>query len=225
MNTKKRNQLKTKFIPMENKKQKKLSVLFTYPNPLDISGGAAVVWCVSVLADVSNERSFPSSAPSIKRLLPLQSFTRGLISMKSKLPLVPALRLQTPSCLLGVARISALFLFLPSFSSSLFSPLRSPFQVFPGVCEFFVFALFLLSSQDRWEQTAWQFSSPFYPLSCLLCVAALSLSLSPRLSVSPNWAERDPWSTILKEGSRLWCILHANTQPSWIWPTVCTLIS
>lgn len=168
------------------KKNKKLSVLFTYPNPLDISGGAAVVWCVSALADVSNERSFPSSAPSIKRLLPLQSFTRGLISMKSKLPLVPALRLQTPSCLLGVARISALFLFLPSSSSSPFSPLRSSFQVFPGVCEFFVFALFLLSSRDRWEQTAWQFSSPFLStfLPFFVWLLSLSIPLSPSLCSS-----------------------------------------
>ena len=107
--------------------------MFTYPNPSDISGGAAAeVRCVSVLVDASNERSFPSSAPSIKRLLPLQSFTRGLISMKSMLLLVPALRLQTPTCLLGLRTY-----LLSSSSSSLsllYVPLFKSSQASAGLC-------------------------------------------------------------------------------------------
>lgn len=172
-----------------------------------------MVWCVSVLADVSNERSFPSSAPSIKRLLPHQSFTRGLISMKSMLLLVPALRLQTPTSLLG------LHTYLLSTSSSPSPPLPPifsfmfPFSSLPRRLGVFVFSLFLLSSQDRWEQTAWQFSSPFYPLSCFPCVCSLYPSLTASL-FPPNWVERKPWSTILKEGSQLWCIfLPTDTQP------------
>lgn len=162
--------------------KKQFSVLFTYPNPSDIAGAVAVVWCVSVLADVSNEQSFPSSAPSIKRLLPLQSFTRRLISMKSMLPLVPAHRLQTPTCLLGLRTY-----LLSSSSSPPLPPFHSfmlPFSSLPRRLRVFVFFLFLLSSQDRWEQTAWQFSSPFYPLSCFLCVAALSLYHPPPSSIS-----------------------------------------
>lgn len=96
-------------------------------------------FAVSLLAEASNERSFPSSAPSIKHLLPLQSFTRRLISVKSMPLLVPAPRLQTPKCLLGAARISALFLFFPLLlyaplfkssqaSASLSRLLLSPFK-------------------------------------------------------------------------------------------------
>lgn len=93
-----------------------------------------MVWCVSALPDVSNEPSFPSSAPNIKRLLPLQSFTRGLISMKSMLLLVPALRLQTPTCLLGL-RAYLLSSSSPSPLLPFLSFMIPPFQVFPGVCE------------------------------------------------------------------------------------------
>lgn len=140
-----------------------------------------MVWCVSALADVSNERSFPSSAPSIKRLLPHQSFTRGLISMKSMLLLVPALRLQTPTSLLGLRT----YLLSTSPPRPPILSFMFPFSSLPRRLRVFVFSLFLLSSQDRWEQTAWQFSSFFFnPLSCFLCVAALSISLSRCLSVS-----------------------------------------
>lgn len=147
-------------------------MLFTYPNPLDIAGRA--FWCVSVLVDVSNERSFPSSNPSIKRLLPLQSFTRGLIPMKSMLLLVPALRLQTQTCLLGLRA------YLLSSSSSpplpLFLSCMFPFSSLPRRLRVFVFSLFLLSSQDRWEQTAWQFSSPFF-IHFLVYLSVCSLSI------------------------------------------------
>lgn len=152
--------------------------MFTNPNPLDMACSADVVWCISLLADVTNERSFPSSAPSIKCLLPHQSFTRGLISMKSMLLLVPALQLQTATSHLGLCT------YLLSTSSSPSPPLPPifsfmfPFSSLPRCLRVFVFSLFLLSSQDRWEQTAWQFSSPFYPLSCFPCVAALSIPLS-----------------------------------------------
>lgn len=140
-----------------------------------------MVWCVSALADVSNERSFPSSAPSIKRLLPHQSFTRGLISMKSMLLLVPALRLQTPTSLLGLRTY-----LLSTSSSPPRPPILSfmfPFSSLPRRLRVFVFSLFLLSSHDRWEQTAWQFSSPFFLLHFLVFCVWL-LSLYPSLAVS-----------------------------------------
>lgn len=137
----------------------------------------------SVLADASNERSFPSSAPSIKRLLPLQSFTRGLILYKVKAPACSSAVASNTRCAFwGSSNICSL-----PFSSPhlflLFTSFCSPFQVFPGVS---VSPPFLLSSQDRWEQTGWQFSSLFNPLSCFLSVAVLPLSLPFHLSVSPN---------------------------------------
>lgn len=129
----------------------------------------------SVLVDGSNERCFPSSSPSIKRLLPRQSFTRRLISVKSMRLLVPALWLQTPTSLLGLHMYLLLYLLLSS-SSSHSLPLCSPFQVFPGVSESLSSLLFL-SSRDRWEQTAWQFSLFFLSssLSSFPCGAALSV--------------------------------------------------
>lgn len=154
--------------------------MFTYPNPLDIAGGAAVVWCVSALADASNERSFPSSAPSIKRLLPLQSFTRGLISMKSMLLLVPALRLQTPTCLLGLRTYllsSSSSPLLPPFLSFMF-PLFKSSQASASLC------LPPLSSFKSRQVGANSLAVFLSFLSTFLF--SLSLSLSLYLSVSPN---------------------------------------
>lgn len=156
----------------------------------------------SLGSDVCNELSFPSSAPSIKRLLPPQSFTRGLNSMKSMLLLVPALRLWTP-CLLGLRT------YLLSSSSS---PLCSPFQVFPGVCDSLSSPPFFFQVKTGGSKQLGSFPLILYPLSCFLSVAAFFLFIL--LSVSPNWLERNPWSAILKEGSKLWCIsTHTNTQP------------
>lgn len=152
------------------------------------------LWLVSVLADASNERSCPSSTPSIKRLLPLQSFTRGLILYEAKAAACSRASASNTDVPSGAAHISALFLFLAP--SSFPSTFHSSFQVFPGV---FVFARFLLSSRDRWEQKAWQFSSPLHPLHCFLSPLLLSFFLCG----FPNWAERRPWSTILKEGSEM----------------------
>lgn len=100
-----------------------------------------------------------------------------------------------------------LYLFLSS-SSSHSLPLCSPFQVFPGVSESLSSLLFL-SSRGRWEQTAWQFSLFFFSLFTFLfsvCGCSLCVFLSRRFYFSPNWVERKPWSTILKEWSRLWCV-------------------
>lgn len=109
--------------------------------------------CVSVLADASNERSFPSSAPSMKRLLPLQSFTRGLILYEVNATACSSASASNANVPFGAARKSALFLFLSSSSSPslLFVPLFKSSQASTRLC------LLTLSSQDRWEQTAWQF--------------------------------------------------------------------
>lgn len=131
----------------------------------------------SALVDGSNERSFPSSSPSIKRLLPHQSFTRRLISVKSMRLLVPALWLQTLTSLSGLHMYLLLYLFLSS-SSSHSLPLCSPFQVFPGVSESLSSLLFL-SSQDRWEQTAWQFSLFFLSSSLSSFPRGAALSVFP----------------------------------------------
>lgn len=197
--------------------------MFTYPNPSDMAGGAAVVWWVSVLADVSNEPSFPSSAPSIKRLLPHQSFTRGLISMKSMLPLVPALRLQTPTKPFGASHISALYLFLSSSSSRslLYVPLFKSSQASASLCLLPLFSPF--KSRQVGANSLAVFLSLFIRF-LVFCVWLLSLY--PSLAASlfpPNWVERRPWSTILKEGSQLWCIFTSKHAASWIWPTVDTL--
>lgn len=66
--------------------------------------------------------------------------------MKSMLLLVPALQLQTPTCLLGLRAN-----LLSSSSSLLFVPLFKSSQASTRLC------LLTLSSRDRWEQTAWQF--------------------------------------------------------------------
>lgn len=108
-----------------------------------------------------------------------------------------------------------------SSSSSHSLPLCSPFQVFPGVSESLSSLLFL-SSRDRWEQTAWQFSLFFSLLltfffstwGCSLCI-----SLSRSFYFSPNWVERKPWSTILKEQRQLWCIFNQQTEPCEFGPT------
>lgn len=78
-----------------------------------------------MLADASNERSFPSSAPSIKRLLPLQSFTPGPILYEVNATACSNASASNTNVPIGAAHISALFLFLsPSSSLSLlFVPL------------------------------------------------------------------------------------------------------
>lgn len=115
----------------------------------------------------------------------------------------------------GCAHICSLPL-PPLFLSFMF-----PFSSLPRRLRVFVFSFFLLSSQDRWEQTAWQFSSPFFIHFLVFFLWLLSLYSSLCISpFSPNWDERNPWSTILKEGSQLWCIFTHKHAASWIWPTV-----
>lgn len=99
----------------------------------------------------------------------------------------------------GCAHISSLplpfLLFLP------FSPLCSPFQVFPGVCES------LSSPSSSFQVKTGGSKQPgSFPLLFIHFLVFFVWLLSLYLSVSPNWVERNPWSTILKEGSQLWCI-------------------
>lgn len=73
--------------------------------------------------------------------------------MKSMLLLVPALQLQTPTCLLGLRAnllSSSSSPPLPLLPCFLF-PLFKSSQASTRLC------LLTLSSRDRWEQTAWQF--------------------------------------------------------------------
>lgn len=140
-----------------------------------------MVWCASVLADESNERCFPSSAPSIKRLLPHQSFTRGLISMKSMPRLVPALRLQTPTSLLGLRTylLSTSSISSSSSHSLLHVPLFKSSQASASLC---LPPSFFFQVKTGGSKQPGSFPLLFfYPLSCFLCVAALSLSLHPSL--------------------------------------------
>lgn len=127
----------------KNAEKHQLSGLFTFPNPSDVGGGGggdvSAVRRLSARADGSNERSFPSSSPSIKRLLPRQSFTRRLISVKSMRLLVPALLASNADKPFGAAHVSAplplpLLLFLP------FSPFVFPFSSLPRRLRVFVFA-------------------------------------------------------------------------------------
>lgn len=106
---------------------KQLFVLFTYPNPLDIEGMAAEVWCwrMHLMSDPSLPALPVSNISFHSSHLPGDRF-----SMKSMLPLVPTLQLQTPMCLLGPLT------YLLSSSSSLSLLFCSPFQVFPSVFVF-----------------------------------------------------------------------------------------
>lgn len=129
----------------------------------------------SAPVDVSNERSFPSSSPSIKRLLPHQSFTRRLISVKSMRLLVPALLASNADKPFGAAHVSAalplpLLLFLPFF------PFMFPFSSLPRCLRVFVFSPLSFKSRQVGANSLAVFP-PFFSssLSCFLCVAALSV--------------------------------------------------
>lgn len=193
------------------------SGLFPHPNPSDAGGDASAVCRFSAPVDVSNERSHPSSSPSIKRLLPRQSFTRRLISVKSMRLLVPALWLQTPTSLSGAAHGSAplplpLLLFLP------FSPFMFPFSSLPRRLGVFVFAPLSFKSRQVGANSLAVFPLLFSLFTFLFSVCGCSLYFPHSFYFSPNWVERKPWSTILKEWSRLWCVsffflVPANREP------------
>lgn len=178
-------------IPEDHLRTLKASTsgLFTYPNPSDAGGDASVVCRFSAPVDVSNERSHPSSSPSIKRLLPRQSFTRRLISVKSMRLLVPALWLQTPTSLSGAAHGSAplplpLLLFLP------FSPFMSPFSSLPRRLGVFVFSPLSFKSRQVGANSLAVFPLLFFPLHFLvfrvwllsLCFPVAPLLLFSKLS-------------------------------------------
>lgn len=143
-------------------------------------------------------------------------------SMKSMLLLVPALQLQTQTCLLGLRAYllsSSSSPPLPPFLSFLF-PFFKPSQASASLClrslssfksrqvgpnSLAVFLSFLSTSLFSFHGCSLFYPSSFY------------------LSVSSNWAERDPWSTILKEERQLWCVFHTQTHSApWIRPAVCT---
>lgn len=151
-----------------------------------------MVWCVSVLADVSNERSFPSSVPSIKRLLPLQSFTRGLILYEVDAAACSSASASNADVPFGAAHISALFLFLSSSSSHslLFAPLFKSSQASASLC---LFSLSSFKSRQVGPNSLAVF--PLFLIHFLVFfprLLSLSLSLSFYLLVSPNCTERNP---------------------------------
>lgn len=137
--------------------------------------------------------------------------------------LFPALRLQTPTKPFGASHISALYLFLSSSSSRslLYAPLFKSSQASASLCLLPLFSPF--KSRQVGANSLAVFLSLFIRF-LVFCVWLLSLY--PSLAASlfpPNWVERRPWSTILKEGSQLWCIFTGKHTASWIWPTVDTL--
>lgn len=138
--------------------------------------GVSLCWRMCLMSDPSLP-AFPVSNVSFhSSRLPGDWF-----SMKSMLLLVPALRLQTQTCLLGLRT------YLLSSSSSPPLPLilsfLLPFSSLPRRLQVFVFSLFLLSSQDRWDQTAWQFFLSF------LFTFFLALSLSIPLFLSLGFSK------------------------------------
>lgn len=186
-----------------------------------VAGDAAAVWCFSALADVSNEQTFPTNSPTIKRLLPRQSFTRGLISMKSMLLLVPALRLQTPTSLLGPAHVSALYLFQAS-SSSHSPPFMFPFSSLPRRLRVFVFSpLSSFKSRQVGANSLAVFSPLLFIHFLVFCVCGCVLSISHSASMFLQIELKESLDQpFLKEGNQLWCIFTRKHTVSWIWPIV-----
>lgn len=143
-----------------------------FPIPQMWGGDVSAVRRLSARADGSNERSFPSSSPSIKRLLPRQSFTRRLISVKSMRLLVPALLASNADKPFGAAHVSAplplpLLLFLP------FSPFVFPFSSLPRRLRVFVFAPLSFKSRQVGANSLAVFPLFFSPPHFLLFRAGL----------------------------------------------------
>lgn len=94
-----------------------------------------------------------------------------------------------------------------------FSPLCSPFQVFPGVYESLSSPSFSFQVTTGGSKQPGSFPLLFFsPLSCFLCVAALSISLS-RCFLQIEFRENLDLPFWRRE-SQLWCIFtHRHTQP------------
>lgn len=139
---------------------------------------------VSVLADASNERSFPSSTPSIKRLLPLQLFTRGLILYEVNATACSSASASNVNVPFGAAHISLplpllLFLSFSHFCSLLFKAS----QASASLC---LFSLSSFKSSQVGANSLAVFIS-FLSTFFLFSFSGCSLSiLSLYLYVSPN---------------------------------------
>ena len=156
--------------------------LFIYLPPSDsVVGGAAAVWCVSALADVSNELPFQRSQyqtpPSTPVVYPRTDLCEVDASACSS-----ASRFKRRQAFWGCAHICSLplplLLFLP------FSPSCSPFQVFPGVCESLSSPSSSFQVETGGSEQPGSFPLLFIHFLLVCCVAARSISLSRCLPVS-----------------------------------------
>lgn len=127
-------------------------------------------------------------------------------SVKSMLALVPVLRLQTLTCLLG-----AVHAYLCSSSSSPPLPLSVPLfkssQASERLCLFPVFYYFFFQGETGGSKQPGSFSSSFYLLSCFLFAAALSIPFLLSISLVLQIEQREilDRSTVLREQSQLCC--------------------